>query len=255
MTDDPFAAHGISHLSASSLNLWAASPAAWMLSYPLKRRTPVGAAAHRGTAVEAGVSVGLFDMDKPLEDCQALALAKFDQLTALSGDPRRAAQREVVAPTVATALNELRQYGVPTPPAGGAHQHRVTNDLGDGLPPLLGYLDFVWEQHGLILDLKTTERVPSAISPAHARQGAVYVAGTNSACRFAYASPKRIAVYGLTDVQEHFDALRQIATRLRRFLALSKDVRELCGLIVPDVESYHWSDPKAQAARREVFGI
>lgn len=252
---DPFATHGIKHLSASSLNKWASQPAAWCLDYLLKRRLPVGASAHRGTAIEAGVSLGLFEPDTPVETCQAAALKEYDRLTALSGDPRRQSQREVVAPTVAIALAELRQYGIPTRPPGMQAQHKITNDLGDGLPLLIGYLDFYWEQHGLVLDLKTTERVPSSISTPHARQGSGYVAGTNMSCRFAYASPKRIAVYGLEDVPGHFAAMREIATRLRRFLALSSDPQELCGLLVPDVESFHWSDPQAQAVRKEVFRI
>ena len=82
MTQDPFATHGIGHLSASSLNTYASQPAAWAMSYLLKRRLPVGAAAHRGTAIEAGVSAGLFDPAKPVEDCIAIALAEYDRLTA-----------------------------------------------------------------------------------------------------------------------------------------------------------------------------
>ena len=156
---DPFATHGIHHLSASSLNTYAAQPAAWAMSYLLKRRLPVGASAHRGTAIESGVSAGLFDPEKPVDDCVAIAVAEYDRLTALSGDPRREAQRKVVQDTVPVALAELRQYGRPTPPEEGQHQHRISKPLGEGLPDLVGYLDFYWQEHGLVLDLKTTERV------------------------------------------------------------------------------------------------
>jgi hypothetical protein len=47
-----FALHGLDHLSATSLNLYAAAPALWVVEKLLRRRAPVGCAAHRGTAVE-----------------------------------------------------------------------------------------------------------------------------------------------------------------------------------------------------------
>lgn len=255
MTQDPFAAHGIGHLSASSLNTYAAQPAAWAMSYLLKRRLPVGASAHRGTAIEAGVSAGLFNPEKPVDDCIAIALAEYDRLTALSSDPRREAQRKVVQDTVPVALTELRQYGVPTAPEEGQHQHKISKPLGEGLPDLVGYLDFYWQEHGLVLDLKTTERVPGQISSSHARQGSGYVVHTNQICRFAYCSPKKVAVYQLEGVADHWAHLQAIANRLRRFLAISTDKNELISLLVPDVDSFYWSDPAAEAARKEIYGM
>ena len=106
-----------------------------------------------------------------------------------------------------------------------------------------------------MLDLKTTERVPGQISSSHARQGAGYVVNTNQMCRFAYASPKKVAVYQLEGVQDHWTHLQAIAARLRRFLAISADKEELIGLLVPDVDSFYWSDPAAEAARREIYGM
>ena len=52
---NPFAKYGIEHLSPSQCNLFVASPAMYVMERCLKLRSPVGAAAHRGTAVEAGV--------------------------------------------------------------------------------------------------------------------------------------------------------------------------------------------------------
>ena len=56
-----FERHGIGHLSASSLNLWAAEPALWIMERLLGRRAPAGIPAARGKAVEAGVNIGLYD--------------------------------------------------------------------------------------------------------------------------------------------------------------------------------------------------
>ena len=41
-----YAQHGIEHVSASSLNLWAAEPALWVMERLLRLRSPVGPAAH-----------------------------------------------------------------------------------------------------------------------------------------------------------------------------------------------------------------
>ena len=163
-----FARHGIDHLSASSLNLWAAEPALWVMERLLKRRSPDSAIAARGKAVEHGVDLGLRDPALAVEACARAAEQAFDRAMALSPDSRRDDERKNLAGYVATALAELRPYGVPT-----AYQDRVEIELDGVSVPLVGYIDWRFDQHGLIVDLKTSERLPAAISDAHGRQGAV----------------------------------------------------------------------------------
>lgn len=250
-----FAIHGLDHLSATSLNLYAAQPALWVVEKLLRRRASPGCAAHRGTAAEHGVGLGLFDPEATVADCQAAALAEFDRLATFSTDPNRAKEREAVPCLVETALAELRQYGPPTPPREGQRQHRVEVALPDVPVPVIGYQDFVWDAHGIVLDLKTSLRLASNISPAHARQGAVYVAGSNREMRFCYATPKKVAVYALEDTTTPLLTLRHVALRLERFLRLSRDPQELVGLLCPDFESFWWSSPDARALGRDVYGF
>ena len=130
---------------------------------------------------------------------------------------------------------------------------------------MIGFVDWRFSAHGLIVDLKTTERLPSAIGASHGRQGAVYAtAHGNFGMRFAYAKPgpakgdgRQVQVLEMSgdDVRAHLAALRLIALSLGRFLALSHDARELAGLIVPDFDSFYWSDPSVRAAGRDVFGF
>jgi hypothetical protein len=250
-----FARHGIEHLSATSLNLWAAEPALWVAEKLLKRRVPVSCAAHRGTASEEGVAAGLFNPQLSVEECQAIALAEFDRLTALSGDPNRAKEREAIPGIVASALAELRAYGIPDRPVHPAKQHRVEVVLDDVPVPVIGYQDFVWGAHGIVLDLKTQLRLTSEIADAHARQGAVYIAGTNHQMRFCYATPKKVAVYQLENVATHLETLRHFALRLERFLRVSDDPHELAGIVCPDFESFYWSSPEARALGKELYGF
>ena len=132
---------------------------------------------------------------------------------------------------------------------------------GPGLVP-------VWEafdQHGLIVDLKTAERFPSGISDSHGRQGAVYAAAHgNYGMRFAYVKPsvgkkdgKAVAVYEMSgdDVHRHLEALRQIAIRLGRFLSISGDPDELAGLMVPDYDAFYWNNTTTRANGTAVYGF
>jgi hypothetical protein len=131
--------------------------------------------------------------------------------------------------------------------------------------PVVGFIDWRFDNHGLIVDLKTSERLPSAISLSHARQGAIYArAHGNYGMRFAYVKPsagkkdrRAVIVYELDriEIDRQLAALRQIALRLERFLALSNDPAELCGLIVPDYERFHWTNPITRARGAEIYGF
>ena len=249
-----FEKHGITHLSASSVNLFISQPSLWCATYLMKRRTPVGPAAHRGTAIECGVEAGLFDPELPVEEAGKIALARFHSLTRLSADPRIEKEREVIAPSVAVALAELRQYGVPDKPDEG-RQHKISYMI-EGVPvPVWGFLDFEWPQHGIIVDLKSTARVPSEISPPHGRQGAIYAGpGSNREVRFGYVSAKKITVYALTDIDAHLRSFVSGAQAIERLLSLSDDGEKLTRCFAPDLTSFYWGDASARALATEIWG-
>lgn len=249
-----FQRHGIEHLSASHLNLFVAQPAMWAASYLMKRRTAVGPAAHRGTAIECGVEAGLFDPEMPVEEAQKLALAKYHSLTRLSADARVEKERDAVAPSVDIALAELRQYGVPSKPEDG-RQHKIEVRL-DELPiPIIGYLDFRWDQHGIVGDLKSTARIPSEISDAHCRQGAIYTrAGSNVQTRMMYVSAKKIAVYTIENVDQHIAQVIRTAKAIENFLSLSDDSELLTRCFAPDMSSFYWGDASARTVAAEIWG-
>src|SRR5258705_13557135 len=90
--------------SPSSLNLFCASTSMFVLEKVLGRRQPVGSPAHRGTAVEDGVTAGLLDPQRPLAECFDEAFKTYDRITALSGDKRRADYRDTMPEMVALAL-------------------------------------------------------------------------------------------------------------------------------------------------------
>lgn len=229
--------------SPSSLNLFTASTAMFVLERILGRRQPVGVPAHRGTAVEAGVTHGLLNPKAPDAECIAVSHKKYDTITALSTDTRREDYREPIGAMTLSALAELRPYGVPSSTQG------FVEWKPEGLKfPVVGYYDFEWADHGIIVDLKTTGSLPSAIKIPHARQVAFYGKGGNADCRLTYCTPKKRATYRLENVREHMDALYQIALRCEAFLALSDDPEFFKSITVPDLESFYWGGPARQVA-------
>ena len=227
--------------SPSSLNLFCASPSMFVLERILGVRQPVGSPAHRGTAVEDGVTHGLMNLAADISECVAVAVKKYDTISALSGDKRREDYRATISNMVETALQELRPYGTPSRCQGFVEWRP------DGLAsPIVGYFDYEWQQHGVLVDLKTTEKLPSSIKIPHARQVALYTQSDNVDARLTYCTPKKKATYRLENVREHRNALHQIALRLERFLALSDDPEFFTSITAPDYESFYWGGPARQ---------
>ena len=238
--------------SPSSLNLFCASQSTFVLEKICGKRQPVGAVAHRGTAVEYGISKGLFDPAMPVEACIEFAQQKYRQVSALCGDPRVEASGKLISDMVRNGLDELRPYGVPT-----SEQQFVSWHPDDLTYPIVGYYDFAWDQHGIVVDLKTTERMPSQIKNGHARQVALYAGAIsdNVDARLAYVTHQKRATYRLENVREHRDALHRIARVVERFLALSDDPAFFVSITAPDVESFYWSNPAARAEAFATWGI
>jgi hypothetical protein len=236
--------------SPSSLNLFAASPAMFVLERVLGRRQPVGSPAHRGVAVEDGVTAGLNDMRLGVPTCINEALVKYDTLTALSPDPRKEQYRATIPGMVKSALEALREYGKPS-----ATQGFVEWKPDDLRLPIVGYYDYSWDAHGILGDLKTTEKMPSQIKVGHARQVALYAASDNIDARLIYVTPKRLEVYGLENVRRHREALRKIAKSVENFLALSDDPQYFVSITCPDLDSFYWASPPARQIAYEVWGV
>ena len=91
MTTDGFTKHGLTHLSASSINLYANAPDVWVVSYLFGRKTPMGPAAWRGICVEdAVVQILMGDSETAAID---KALEKFDKRFPI-GDEKTSAERD-----------------------------------------------------------------------------------------------------------------------------------------------------------------
>lgn len=236
--------------SASKLNLFSACPSMFVVEYLIGERQAVGAPAHRGSAVEDGVSYGLKNLDAPLHDCIEVAQIKYDSLSVLSGDPRHEKYRETLGGMVTAALKELREYGKPDGMQG------LVEWKPEGLKlPIVGYYDYQWDEHGILADLKTTEKMPSSIKFSHARQVAHYAVSDNIDARLIYLTPKKLEVYRLENVRQHRESLAQIARAVENFLDISDDHDALKRWVLPNLDSFYWNTPQLRQRAYEIWNI
>lgn len=236
------------HHSPSSLNQFAAQPALFVLERILGKKQAVGVPAHRGVAVEGGVVHGL-DRGAMEKECIKVAQAKYDALTVMSADKRREQYRGDIPDMVTQALDELRPYGKPSDTQG------FIEWKPDGLLlPIVGYFDFRWDNQGIIVDLKTTDKMPSNIKFGHARQVALYT-GDNHEGRLTYVTPKKCQTLRLENVREHKRALWRIAASVEKFLSLSNDPEFFVSVTAPDLDSFYWKEPAMRQIAFETWGI
>ena len=252
-----FEKHGIKHLSASSINLWTNAPDVWVASYLFKKRTPMGAAAMRGICTEDAVANTLTGK---LHKAGALdqALEKFDSMFFMA-DEKITKERAMIEPCMELTLQELEHYGKPEFPEDGQTKISITatdrNDDGEVIwsVPVIGYLDFVFPDHGVVIDLKTTGRIPSKMSPEHQLQRAIYQkARGNQVVKFLYVSSKKTNMLEDGDPTEILGLAKKQIARLEKFLRAgsAEDIREV---IPVNPNSFYWNG--AEDLREEMYGI
>jgi len=160
----------------------------------------------------------------------------------------------MIEPMVQQAVEELMEFGKPEFPEGGGKQEKIsiTAKGNDWSIPVIGYLDLVFPQHGTVIDLKTTSRIPSKMSAEHQLQRCIYAAAKgNMAVKFLYISGKKSAMLEDGDVAETLAAAKVQIARLEAFLRHCD--KETAKAIVPhNSSSFYWRG--AEDLRKEFYG-
>jgi hypothetical protein len=178
--------------------------------------------------------------------------AEVLQLASFSTDERLEKIAKSIGPMVQHGLRELRPYGTPS-----STQQFVEWHPPELKYPIVGYYDFAWEQHGIVVDLKTTEALPSKIKIPHARQVGLYscAISDNIDGRLTYVTPSKVATYRLENVREHRNALLRMAMACERFLALSDDPQTFIDITAPDLDSFYFAPPAARQKAFEIWNV
>lgn len=221
---------------------------AWCVRYLINQRFPSGGEAERGKAVEIGVSHGVFT-DASDKECVELALETFDRVMQLDDFANKFTKhdewRSQVIAMVPMALAELRPLGRPTPPEGGQHEIGIACRFREGeggTVHIKGFLDFYYKDMPLVVDLKTTGRMPSSFSQAHAIQASIYAKAMNAPVKFLYVTPKKVAWLEIMpdEIEQSLVTVKDTVKRLERFLSLNEDGKQLARSAPHDPSSFYW---------------
>lgn len=240
-----FAKHGIGHLSASSLNLWTNAPDVWVAKYLLGHKQTFGPAPRRGQCVEDAVVEIL--QGKPQDQAFKRAYGKFDT-TRFGATPTKDIEKEraMIEPMTDLAVEALREYGAPEFQGKGQDKVTLLAEFDGWSIPVIGFLDLVFPDHGLVVDLKTTGRMPSTMSAEHQLQRAIYDACTgNSAVKFLYVTPKKSGFLEDGETSAILARAKVQIARLERFLATCEDAQHARAIIPTNPSSFYWKGDSA----------
>ena len=247
-----FEMHGLTHTSISQLNKWIEAPDVWVAHYLFNRRSGSSSAMWRGVFCEEAVRdiiTETIDADLAIEK----AIRNFDGKVMFDDDGSAAKERNNIDPMTRQAVAALKDFGKPNFPESGQHKVSMTA-RGDGWSlDCIGYIDFSFPDHGMIIDLKTTMRMPTVMSKNHQRQRAFYQRSSgNKAVKFLFVTPKKCEMKEDGDSDKLMAEIKHHLTRQERFLRLGD--KELLRSIVPvSTDSYYWTGE--ETTRKELFGI
>ncbi len=243
LSNNPFKTHGIHWLSPSSINTYISDQPLWVMRYLFKVRSPSGAAAVRGNALEFALEKKYCDGKF---DYNALE-AKFMTMCAESTIrlDSKAAQKEMkLLKDFGKVIDDDFKYDELE-----SYQEKVEVNLEDLPVPILGYIDFRFKDK--IVDLKTTTRMPSSPTEAQNRQMALYsMAYPDSGMELFFATPKGHKKFTLENLTEYKKQLEKAAYTIQRFLALSDDKHELASFVYPNFDSWMWGNQMKEEAKK-----
>lgn len=272
-----FTKRGINRVSATQIKKMMTAPCAYITQYVLKEKFPFDSiAADIGTSVEDGVEFGLFNPEADAEEYCKITLDKFKSLR--KGDPNLdqilSENEWQLKYRTENAVNEMRPLGVPTKPdpkhkSFGKAQHPLSGDndvtikFGEGdddFISVIGFLDFMWEQEGLIIDLKCPSTAPEEWSLKsrqldHCIQAAIYQRATNYRVRFLYSLKRKTNPIVYREIHDTSPFLTLIKTNLaamNRILDLPVEKQELVKFVPHDPSSFYWNG--ANTLREKYFG-
>ena len=215
----------------------------WVMRYLFKVKSSSGAAAVRGNALEFALekkyTEGEFDYST-LE-------AKFITLCAESmiALDTKSAQKEMKSLTnFGEVIDKCFDYDNLE-----SYQERVEVKLNDLSIPIMGYIDFRFKDK--VVDLKTTNRMPSEPTQAQNRQMALYsMAYPSNEIELFFASSKNHKKFKLTNLAEYKKQLEKVAHTIQKFLSISNDKHELASFVYPNTDSWMWGTQMKEEAKK-----
>ncbi len=255
-SNNPFEAHGIKHLSASSINQFISNPASWILKVS-GHRGPSNPAMWRGTAIDDAIS---WAFDYEGNDIAApinMALNIFDERwiehkKSNEYDYEKVrSERDNIERYLEVAMPFYRKLGKPE-----SIQKRIEIDLD--LPvPVIGFIDLQYP--GMIRDIKTTGRMMPKTPSSICRQLSLYAYAENcsAVADFIHVTKTKaeVVTVEITDIDKRLEELRKASLAMMNVLSYSDDINQVASLFYPDFDDWRWNNPADVAAAKKLWGI
>lgn len=234
-----FQRHGFTHSSASSINLWHNSPDVFICEKLFGLRGPTSPAATRGIVIEkAIVSILLGELSH--EEATKKAIEDFNARTAIVSSERTEAERDSIGEYIAVGTRTLSEYGQPEfEGVGKQNKIELLCRADNWNLPIIGFLDLVYPEQSLVIDVKTTTKIPKEMSKDHKRQAAIYAKATGKEVKFLYISPEKTALHGIEDVDNVLGEIKFILNRQEHFLRQGTK-EELAKLVHYNPDGQYW---------------
>lgn len=246
-----FPTHGISHLSASSINAYAEDPAYWVSKYLLGAKFPFSAPARGGTIIEKAIVQTLTGRD--MVDAIDEAIAEYNKATIFDKTDAVTKWANAMRDMIEAGVKELTPYGVPTFELDGSQKKILIDcNMGEYKVPIIGFLDLQFDGCKTIVDIKCTFRINQEMSASHRRQAALYfLANPSYTVKFMYISPKKVQWFTIDDVSEEITQIKEIIKRMNNMLGVggADVIKEL----IPVTESFYWTG--AEQIRKELYNL
>ncbi len=208
------------HLSSSKVSAFKNDLVRFICYYGLNFREPYNAAMNRGIVVERWLGKVLLE-EIELEAAIIEAIADYNTADRHYQDTSHLKQVEVIPDMIRNGYEALKEYGKPTFPDGKQEKLEfvIKSDKYGWEADAVGYLDFVYPEQGLVIDLKTTLRMPPSMSWSHSYQWAMYRhAKSNYDVKFCYITNKRIEVMQPTkSVAEMLEEGNEVINKMNNF--------------------------------------
>ena len=240
------------HLSPSTYSKIVDAPDVFIAEKLFGKKGVFGPAPLRGIVIEDAVKDVTYH-DMKIDEAIKKAEDAFDKRM-LFGDVITQKERDMIDPCTRLAVEALEPYGKPDfGEDGKQHSIRLNCKTDNFSIPFVGYLDFVYPEHGLIIDLKTTTIIRKVMTTSHQVQRAIYQkANGNMGCKFLYVTPKRYEFKMDGDVKEILADVKTQTIRIEKFLN-SGDKNHLRNIVPVKPDSFYWNGNTD--ARRELYGL
>ena len=241
-------------ISATSFNMWAESPPAWISKYILKVDQEPNQAMHRGSTAEKVLYNVLMGHSK-YEDIDKEAETSFRHKTTFIGkdEDREKEIKDLIGYKgrtktykgfIKVAYDKIKDLGKPS-----SYQQKVWFEIPYFKVWADGYKDFGYDDFDL--DLKTTSKMQGALPLAYRRQLTLYRMQSNKDQRLLLATKEKAELYVLEDTYEQSkEEIYDIINTMAVALSECNSVEELLLRYYPNWEFWKLSIKQKDELRK-----